>query len=454
MKRILILLVFIFVVSGTLSVRTNASSIDEHETTTRLIESASIKTMDGVFDPSSSLEADEGAILITLKSQAEYDLFKGLSVDGKKKVMNTLAQSNWGDYLGVSVCYILVIYNNEVYAVGETTYDANDSSISFQHFEQGSTNLSPWKNKSTNSEKPKEEQEKSSNKSNEKLKTVSIKDTGVIVKNNTMLPASQVFKSFGGSIQLNNKTKDITFKYKNTTVKAKLDSKYVQINKTKSSYAVAPQIIDGKLMVPVQLLKDLFKVTVTVNKGEYGYNSTYIESVTLTSEQTKLTIPVNDLYESYKKYHGKTAWIIKPQVIITDLSGKYVSEKIKNIAEVKITNVKRDSMLGDWLDVYFVYKGKTYIANLKESSFSFGFYTVSPYKQYKYSQNHWNQIENMSISVGMTSNMVYLSWGLYDRNYKDTYSWGTTNMWVYERSIGGDKYLYFVNDVLNSISTN
>lgn len=322
LKRVLILLVFIFVVSGTLSLSINASSIDEQETTTRIIESASIKTMDGVFDSSSGLESDEGAIIITLK-QAEYELFKALSVDGKKKVMNKLAQSNWGDYLGVSVCYILVIFNNEVYAVGETTYNTNDSSISLQTFEQGSSNLTPWKNKSTN-DKPKDDHEKNkTNNSNPKVKSISIKDTGVILKNNTMLPAAQVFKNLGGSVQLNNNTKDITFKIGNITIKSKLNSKYIQINNTKSSYAVAPQIIDGKLMVPVQLLKDLFKVTVTVNKGEYGYDSTYIESVTLLSDTTKLTVPVNDLYESYKSYYGKTAWINTPQVIVKDLSGKY-----------------------------------------------------------------------------------------------------------------------------------
>ncbi|MEK6990481.1 hypothetical protein NST08_09575 [Paenibacillus sp. FSL K6-1566] len=132
---------------------------------------------------------------------------------------------------------------------------------------------------------------------------------------------------------------------------------------------------------------------------------------------------------------------------------KYVYDKVKNLAQVKITKVERDTNYGDWLNVYFVNKGKTYKANIKESDFRFVFYTVSPYKQYKYSQKHWNQIENMSISIGMTSDMVYLSWGLYDRHSKDTYSWGTTDMWVYEQSIGGDKYLYFVNDVLHSIST-
>ncbi|WP_213617918.1 copper amine oxidase N-terminal domain-containing protein [Paenibacillus sp. J22TS3] len=440
MKKILILLVLIFVASGTLSVRTNASSIYELSTTSSLIENVSIKTMDGYFASSSGLEYDEGAILITLTSQAEYELFKGMSVDDKKRVMNMLAQSNWGDYLGASVCYILVIYNDNVYAVGKTTYNADDSSISLQNFEQGSLNLTPWKKEPTNAD-------------NSKVKSISIKDTGVIIKYNTMLPAAQVFKNLGGSIQLNNKTKDITFKYSDTTINSKLNSKYIKINNAKSSYAVAPQIIDGKLMVPLQLLKDLFNVTVTVNKGEYGYDSTYIKSVTLLSDTAKLTVPVNDLYESYKSYYGKTAWIHNPQVVVKNLSGKSVDEQVKNLAQVMITKVERKIDDGNVLNVYFVHKGKTYKVNIEQSDFKFVFYTVSPYKQYKYSQHDWKQIEDMTISVGMTSDMVYLSWGIYDRHSKDIFSWGTSDMWVYERSIGGNKYLFFVNDVLQSIST-
>ncbi|UNK20168.1 copper amine oxidase N-terminal domain-containing protein [Paenibacillus sp. N3/727] len=452
MKRIISFLVIIFTLCNFGAV--HAQSNGDQEAIRKLIDSASIKTMDGFDDKTSGLMYDEGAIRITLKSQSDYDMFNGLSVDGKRKVMNTLAQSYWGDYLGVDVCYVLIVFNNKLYAIAETSYDAADSTITLQYFEQGSTDLTPWKNKSATPNKSTNNQESNSvKKSKTKVKSVTIKETGVIIKNNTMLPAAQVFNNLGGNVQLNSKANDIIMTYGSTTMKAKLNSRYVQINGTKISYSAPLQIINGKLMVPVQLIKNLFKADIKVEHDTYSFNSKYIKSITVVTDSKKVTVPINDLYESYQKYFGKTAWIIKPQVIITDLSSNFVSEKVKNLAQIKIINVKRDSTIGDWIDVYFIYKGKTYIANLKETSFQFGIYTVSPYKQYNFSQKYWNQIENMSISIGMTSDMVYLSWGLSDRHSKDTYSWGTTDIRVYERSYSGDKYLYFFNNILQSIST-
>ncbi|WP_176475620.1 copper amine oxidase N-terminal domain-containing protein [Paenibacillus sp. 7541] len=440
MKRILAFLVVILLISSTLPVTTQASESEEGPTVGRLILNASVKTFRQYsVAGSSGLDESEGAIRITFK-EADFELFKGLSVDGKKSVMNTVAQNNWGDYLGVQVCYIVVIYNNKVYAVGATSNDAADSSISFEYYEQGSSNMEPWKDKSINLTPP----------PNGKPVVKTIDDKGVIIKNNTMLPAVQVVKNMGGSVQFDSKTKNITLKYQKTTMQAKLDSKSVQINDAKRSYAVAPQIIDGKLMLPLKMAQDLFAAKITVDKSQIGHpSSSYIDAVTLITDTTKLTVPVNDLYEAYIGYYGKTVWVHTAHTLISDLSGNYVN--IKNLAQVKLTKVERN--IGDLIDAYFVYKGKTYKAPMVKSDFKYVFYTSNPYQQYKFSQKHWRQIEEHTISTGMTSDMVYLSWGWYDQNMKNTYSWGTTEFWVYERSYGGDKYLYFVNDVLQSIST-
>ncbi|MBP1999291.1 hypothetical protein J2Z69_000310 [Paenibacillus shirakamiensis] len=52
----------------------------------------------------------------------------------------------------------------------------------------------------------------------------------------------------------------------------------------------------------------------------------------------------------------------------------------------------------------------------------------------------------------MNTDMVYLAWGDYDQHYKDYYSWGSADMWVYEHSSYANDYLYFTNDILVSFS--
>ena len=52
------------------------------------------------------------------------------------------------------------------------------------------------------------------------------------------------------------------------------------------------------------------------------------------------------------------------------------------------------------------------------------------------------------VQIGMTSSACWLAWGSADRENKSTYSWGTTEQWVY-RDKGA--YLYFENDILTAI---
>lgn len=283
-----------------------------------------------------------------------------------------------------------------------------------------------------------------------KKSSIQLNGVGVIIQNSTLLPAAALMKELGGQLSVD---KDkITLAYQNNTVITELNSKYGKINGVGAQFNGASKNINGKLMIPLDLFKQSFHLNVT---AEYGslVTSKYLKSVTIHTESKNIVVLINDIYETYQKYIGKQVWILTPQILIRDLSGQLISfSEVKNLAQVTITNVKREDLLGNYLYVYFVHKGKTYIANFKDYWFNSVFLVNDPFKQYKFSQNHWNQIKERKISVGMTSDMVYLSWGSYDRHYKDTYSWGTSDMWVYEHYYSNDTYLYFHNNVLTSIS--
>lgn len=58
------------------------------------------------------------------------------------------------------------------------------------------------------------------------------------------------------------------------------------------------------------------------------------------------------------------------------------------------------------------------------------------------------QIIRGEIQIGMPSVACWYAWGSADKEYKSTYSWGTTEQWVYrEKGV----YLYFENGILTSI---
>lgn len=280
-------------------------------------------------------------------------------------------------------------------------------------------------------------------------KEVTLKENGVVIKSNTLIPAAEFLKGIGGQVAIN-KTNDIIISYDGATVQTKVNSKYAKVNGSGTTYNVPTQIVNGKLMIPLQMIKEVFKGTVSVEYGDLGYDGRYIKAVTIVVQDVKLTVPINDLYESYAKYIGKQTWLFYPGLIY-DLSGNMVHD-IENLAEAKITNVKREAVLSSYIDVYFFYKGRTLRANLPEYRFSSSFIMTSPYKTYNYSQKIWDKIRKRTISIGMTSDMVYLAWGLYSRHSSSTYSWGSTDMWVYEHSYGSDDYLFFRDDILTSFS--
>ncbi|WMT39207.1 copper amine oxidase N-terminal domain-containing protein [Paenibacillus sp. D2_2] len=447
MKKFLITLVFILAIccSG-FNGPVYAFSNEEQEIMSKLNSQVDVITIDGFDDTSGILKYNESSITLYFNKD-DLGLFKNLTNDAKKSFMNNLAQDHWGDYLGASICYVSVIYDGKLYAISKTTYGASYENIALDYFDQGSTNLVPWISP----------EEYSNNNETftipAKITVVKINENGVVINSNTLLPAADVIKALGGTVNLNTKTNDINFSYKDTKVQTKLNSKSAKINGVSTSYAGSFQIVSGKLMIPLQLIKDLFGASLNVEFDDTSSGKKYIKSVVISTDSKEVTVPVNDLYETYKKYYGKTVWLNTPTTLIDDLNGNSAHSKVQNLSSVTIKSITRDATLGDWLNVYFSYKGQTYRATLQRRNFPLAILTENPYKTYNFSQKNWDRIQKGGINIGMTSDMVFLSWGPYSRHSKDIYSWGTTDLWVYESSLGADRYLYFENDVLKSIST-
>ncbi len=413
----------------------------------------SVQTFDGLYDTSQNIGIGEGAVIINLNSEADLELFRNLSTHGKLLLMNSVAQSHWGDYLGAKVCYVEVKYNLKSYAIATVKNGQSIDDLSLSYKQDGDPNFTiksivkdpTVSNNTTNNNE--------STQIKENIKRKTLDEMGVIIKNNTMIPAYSFIKSIGGILDVDTKTKAVSIQYKDIKIQGAINSKYVKVNGVASSYSVPLNMVNGKLMIPIELVKKSLKGSVAVSyiskdlKNEYKGN--YISDVTVTLPQIEINIKINDLYEVYKDYLNKDLWIVPHNTLIYNSKGEIVNQTVKNLSKIKVLNIGRE--LETYIFVDFLYKNRTYKAKLKSGYFSYDFQTIDPKIKYNFTENVWYNIENNVVKLGMTKDMVYLSIGMYDRHRVENYADGTRDLWAYDYS-GHTKYLYFINDVLQTIS--
>ncbi|WP_162515351.1 copper amine oxidase N-terminal domain-containing protein [Paenibacillus pinistramenti] len=284
------------------------------------------------------------------------------------------------------------------------------------------------------------------------LPIVELKEKGVILKGTTLLPAAELFKEMGVQLQVNSGTGAIRIASGQTKISAQMNDRYIWVNGIKKFYAVPPQAVGGKLMLPLQVLKDAFQISVTAD-----YNTSLdgkqrpLRAVTLTTAAKKIMVDINSAYETYRTYLGKTAWIhkfINEEVTLLDGTP---TQTIKNMAQVTLLKIENAALISGWLDVYFTYQNKTYkIKDLHTEDFQTTFLTANPYQTYSFSPKYWQLIENNKLEPGMTAKMVELSWYKPDRTYS---SGENLTTWVYEMDPDLSVDLTFENGVFVSYQT-
>ncbi|MGG4047389.1 copper amine oxidase N-terminal domain-containing protein [Paenibacillus favisporus] len=264
------------------------------------------------------------------------------------------------------------------------------------------------------------------------LPTIELKDKGVILSGQTMLPIGQLFKELGLQLQFDPKQGSIGYTIGDIKVTAKLNVKSVSINGAKKLYTVPPQLIEGKLMLPLRMITDTLNAKTTIDYTRPINEKTKpISYVMLTTSAKKVIIFINNAYETYKKYIGKTVWIhsYRVQMKLTELDGT-PTKSVHNLSQVKIIKIESDELITGWVDVYFTYQNKTYkIKSLHTEDFQKVISTVNPYKTFDFPSSYWKLIENSQVRVGMTGKMLELSWDKPDRILN---SGNHTVTWIYD----------------------
>lgn len=87
----------------------------------------------------------------------------------------------------------------------------------------------------------------------------------VIVKGRTLLPIRAVIETMGGSVAWNDTARTVTIKLKTTTIVLTIDKKQATVNGKAKEMDVAPQIINGRTMVPLRFVTEALGAAVDWN---------------------------------------------------------------------------------------------------------------------------------------------------------------------------------------------
>ena len=139
---------------------------------------------------------------------------------------------------------------------------------------------------------------------NGKSKTL---DSPPVIKNGrTLLPIRPVIESLGGTVAWDSATRKVTIKLGSTTIELWIDKKNAKVNGVTKTLDVAPQIINGRTMVPVRFVSENLgakvdwddktkTITITYSGGTVAgaVEKTFTSSggELILSDGTKLTVP-------------------------------------------------------------------------------------------------------------------------------------------------------------------
>ncbi len=113
-------------------------------------------------------------------------------------------------------------------------------------------------------------------------KKINIDENGtapIIVNGRTLVPIRTVIENIGGNVQWDNSTRQTTLNYKNNKIVLTVGSKTAYLNDSENTLDTAPEIINGRTMLPIRFIAEGFKFGVNWNKDT--------QTITITSKGIK-----------------------------------------------------------------------------------------------------------------------------------------------------------------------
>ncbi len=84
----------------------------------------------------------------------------------------------------------------------------------------------------------------------------------IIQAGRTLVPIRAIIEAFGGAVEWDSSTKSVTLTYSQDSIKLNIDSNIAYINGVEKNLDVAPQIINGRTMIPIRFVAEGFEFDV------------------------------------------------------------------------------------------------------------------------------------------------------------------------------------------------
>lgn len=229
-------------------------------------------------------------------------------------------------------------------------------------------------------------------------------DHGAFIKGTMYLPVQAVFQKMGATVQANAATKIFSIKLGALPIQLQLGSDVAIVNGTKVKMTGKVQTVDGTAVFPASLLK-------TALGAQLNWDGTY-QTMVVNFGKAELSVQTKQTDQIVKKKaQGNLVKLIGKTYWINNFDSNYRFQKV-TIVDV-LPDYKGQYAIalkfpsGKILNSYEM-SGDELLQTLGNKQY---FFTVDPYKTYKYSAAIWAKIKAGKISTGMTKQQVELSWG-------------------------------------------
>lgn len=224
-------------------------------------------------------------------------------------------------------------------------------------------------------------------------------------------------------------------------VRPLIGNKYSFYQKTKHGFTNWPNVKEllGKKGTVVNVEKGRYSIEeiVTIKIQELNMNVYTTSAGEHVTTVLPNVVPFADLKKA-KTLIGKTVWNKRQQFVYDEKQKDFL--KFKNLEKLKIIDVKVDGTI-DKPFKFSIENTKRQIgywfgsisSDNKYHLFDNAWHFSNPYKQHPHwSKEIWELIENEKVEIGMTKDMVLISWGKPKDINRALESEGIHELWVYD----------------------
>lgn len=296
---------------------------------------------------------------------------------------------------------------------------------------------------------------------------VHLKMDPVIISNQVFLPLRELFTLLNSYVTWVPETQGIVAFRGDIVIGLKVGNAVADVNDSQVTLPAAPRMINGTAFVPLRAVAFLLGAQISYS------DRTVSISIPAFTAPDRTPSRYAELIDQYARdgYKGRYVWVKSHDGPLTmslyEAGRAKGSVLVNHLEKLRILEISliEDSADNPWVNpktdrkvILQNSKGQTVQMIIDDpdpwdgvfqyrEAIEHDFYLEDPFKGRNWSKETWDLIKANRIRIGMTADMVRMSWGNPQDINRTVYSFGVYEQWVY----GLGCYVYFENGVVTAI---